>query len=130
MMGLPTETEDEIKETISMLKIIDPDYYSPSFFTPHPGSDLYEYGNAQGSEPRHRLRELPAQPDRAQDQGSRHRLPDVGHARIAEAHHCRNRIKRSYRKFSKRYLVPSQWPAKVGRRVKRLTGNETAQTAR
>jgi hypothetical protein len=26
-----------------MLKEIDPDYYSPSFYTPHPGSDLYEY---------------------------------------------------------------------------------------
>ena len=26
-----------------MLKIVDPDYYSPAFFTPHPGSDLYDY---------------------------------------------------------------------------------------
>jgi hypothetical protein len=26
-----------------MLKQIDPDYYSPSFYTPHPGSDLYDY---------------------------------------------------------------------------------------
>ncbi len=43
MMGLPTETEDEIKETISMLKEIDPDYYSPAFYTPHPGSELYDY---------------------------------------------------------------------------------------
>jgi len=43
MLGLPTESEEEIKETISMLKIIDPDYYSPAFYTPHPGSDLYDY---------------------------------------------------------------------------------------
>lgn len=43
MMGLPTETEDEIRETISMMKEIDPDYYSPAFYTPHPGSDLYDY---------------------------------------------------------------------------------------
>jgi anaerobic magnesium-protoporphyrin IX monomethyl ester cyclase len=43
MMGLPTETEEEIKETISMLKEIDPDYYSPAFYTPHPGSELYDY---------------------------------------------------------------------------------------
>lgn len=43
MLGLPTETEDEIRATISMLKEIDPDYYSPAFYTPHPGSDLYDY---------------------------------------------------------------------------------------
>jgi len=43
MLGLPTETEDEVKETISMLQEIDPDYYSPAFYTPHPGSDLYDY---------------------------------------------------------------------------------------
>ena len=43
MLGLPTETKEEVMETISMLKEIDPDYYSPAFYTPHPGSDLYEY---------------------------------------------------------------------------------------
>jgi len=43
MLGLPTETKEEVLETISMLKEIDPDYYSPAFYTPHPGSDLYTY---------------------------------------------------------------------------------------
>ena len=43
MLGLPTETQDEMLDTISMLKEIDPDYYSPAFYTPHPGSDLYDY---------------------------------------------------------------------------------------
>jgi radical SAM superfamily enzyme YgiQ (UPF0313 family) len=43
MLGLPTETREEVLETISMLKEIDPDYYSPAFYTPHPGSDLYDY---------------------------------------------------------------------------------------
>jgi len=43
MLGLPTETKDEIMATVNMLKEIDPDYYSPAFFTPHPGSDLYDY---------------------------------------------------------------------------------------
>jgi radical SAM superfamily enzyme YgiQ (UPF0313 family) len=43
MLGMPTETQDEVRETISMLKEIDPDYYSPAFYTPHPGSDLYDY---------------------------------------------------------------------------------------
>jgi radical SAM superfamily enzyme YgiQ (UPF0313 family) len=43
MLGLPTETQEEVLDTISMLRQIDPDYYSPSFYTPHPGSDLYAY---------------------------------------------------------------------------------------
>jgi len=43
MLGIPTETKEEVLETISMLKKIDPDYYSPAFYTPHPGSDLYQY---------------------------------------------------------------------------------------
>jgi len=43
MLGLPTETKEEVMETISMLKQIDPDYYSPAFYTPHPGSNLYTY---------------------------------------------------------------------------------------
>lgn len=43
MLGLPTETPDEIRDTVSMMKAIDPDYYSPAFYTPHPGSDLFDY---------------------------------------------------------------------------------------
>ncbi|HIE38161.1 MAG TPA: B12-binding domain-containing radical SAM protein [Anaerolineales bacterium] len=43
MMGLPTETREEVMETVQMMKEIDPDYYSPAFFTPHPGTDLYDF---------------------------------------------------------------------------------------
>jgi radical SAM superfamily enzyme YgiQ (UPF0313 family) len=43
MLGLPTETREEVMDTVSMLKEIDPDWYSPAFYTPHPGSDLYDY---------------------------------------------------------------------------------------
>jgi anaerobic magnesium-protoporphyrin IX monomethyl ester cyclase len=43
MLGLPTETKAEVMETVRMLKTMDPDYYSPAFFTPHPGTDLYDY---------------------------------------------------------------------------------------
>jgi radical SAM superfamily enzyme YgiQ (UPF0313 family) len=43
MMGLPTETKEEVMATVRLMKDIDPDYYSPAFFTPHPGTDLYDY---------------------------------------------------------------------------------------
>ena len=43
MLGLPTETREEIQDTVAMIRKIHPDYFSPAFFTPHPGSDLYDY---------------------------------------------------------------------------------------
>jgi len=43
MLGIPTETKEEVMDTVNMIREIDPDYYSPSFFTPHPGTDLYDY---------------------------------------------------------------------------------------
>ena len=43
MFGLPTETRDEMKQTVRMMREISPDIYSPAVFTPAPGSDLYEY---------------------------------------------------------------------------------------
>ncbi len=43
MLGIPTETKAEVMDTVNMIREIDPDYYSPAFFTPHPGTDLYDY---------------------------------------------------------------------------------------
>ncbi|MEW6599420.1 MAG: NAD-dependent epimerase/dehydratase family protein [Nitrospirota bacterium] len=43
MMGLPTETPEEVFKTIDFIRWARPDYPSAAFFTPHPGSELYEY---------------------------------------------------------------------------------------
>jgi anaerobic magnesium-protoporphyrin IX monomethyl ester cyclase len=43
MMGMPTETKEEVLDTVNMIRSIKPDFYSPAFYTPHPGSDLYDY---------------------------------------------------------------------------------------
>ena len=43
MMGMPTETNEEVTDTIRMIKRIKPYMPSPSFYTPHPGSDLYNF---------------------------------------------------------------------------------------
>jgi anaerobic magnesium-protoporphyrin IX monomethyl ester cyclase len=48
MLGLPTETKEEVLETLSMLKKIKPYHCSPAFYTPHPGSDLFEMGEKMG----------------------------------------------------------------------------------
>ncbi len=43
MLGIPTETKDETMDTVHMIHTIKPYRPSPAFFTPHPGSDLYDY---------------------------------------------------------------------------------------
>ncbi len=43
MFGLPTETPEEVFRTIDFIRWAKPDYPSPAFFTPHPGSELYDY---------------------------------------------------------------------------------------
>ncbi len=48
MLGLPTETKEEVLETLSMLEQIKPYHCSPAFYTPHPGSDLFRIGEEMG----------------------------------------------------------------------------------
>lgn len=47
MFGLPTETKEEMRQTARMIRRIRPDSYSPSVFTPAPGSDLYAFCEEQ-----------------------------------------------------------------------------------
>jgi anaerobic magnesium-protoporphyrin IX monomethyl ester cyclase len=48
MLGNPTETKDEVMETVRMMRRIKPDIYGPSFFTPHVGSEMYDYCVEEG----------------------------------------------------------------------------------
>jgi len=48
MLGLPGETKREQKMTVDMIKKIRPYHCSPAFYTPHPGSRLYDYCHRQG----------------------------------------------------------------------------------
>jgi len=41
MLGTPTEEEDDLLATISLVREMKPDFTSVSFFTPIPGNDLY-----------------------------------------------------------------------------------------
>jgi len=42
MVGNPTETEDEIRDTIRLAKLLEPDFIQVHFFTIYPGSIAYE----------------------------------------------------------------------------------------
>ncbi|MFA5147111.1 MAG: radical SAM protein [Candidatus Omnitrophota bacterium] len=43
ILGIPTETKEEVMETVKMIEKIRPYVPSPTFYTPFPGSDLFEY---------------------------------------------------------------------------------------
>ena len=43
MLGIPTETKEDVQQTIDLIKKIKPHVYSFSYFTPVPGSHLYDY---------------------------------------------------------------------------------------
>jgi len=43
MLGIPTEEKEDIDKTIEMIKKISPEHHSPAFYTPHIGSELYDY---------------------------------------------------------------------------------------
>lgn len=48
MYGNPTETKEEVKETLKMVDKIKPYHHSPSFYTPIVGTDLYDYCKENG----------------------------------------------------------------------------------
>ena len=43
MLGIPSETYFEMVKTLIMIRKINPEYYSPSLFTPYPETKLYDY---------------------------------------------------------------------------------------
>jgi len=43
MLGIPTEMKEDVQKTIELIKKIRPHIYSFSYFTPVPGSTLYDY---------------------------------------------------------------------------------------
>jgi anaerobic magnesium-protoporphyrin IX monomethyl ester cyclase len=115
MLGLPTETQDEVRETISMLQEIDPDYYSPAFYTPHPGSDLYDYCVEHGLSLIVDHDSYRRNPDEAKIKG----VDYTWLAWALQASQRRtwpNRVRRRARTLWKRYAHP----AKAVRKLKRL----------
>ena len=115
MLGLPTETKEEVLETISMLKKIDPDYYSPAFYTPHPGSDLYSYCMEHDLSLIHSHGSYRRNPDEAKIKGV-----DYTWLQWALAESQRrtwpNRARRQARYYWKRYAQPK----KIVRRLRRF----------
>ena len=43
MLGVPTETREDVDLTMSMVREMKPDHFSPTTYSPYPGSGLYEH---------------------------------------------------------------------------------------
>lgn len=43
MLGIPTETREDVEATYELMKTIRPEIHACGYFSPIPGSDLYEY---------------------------------------------------------------------------------------
>jgi len=121
MLGLPTETKEEVLETVSMLKKIDPDYYSPAFYTPHPGSDLYDYCQEHGLSLIADHDSYRRNPDEAKIKGVDYQWL---HWALEESQRRTwyNRLRRGMRKAWRRYAQPR----KLIRKLRRFVTQGTA----
>ena len=117
MLGLPTETEDEMRATIRMLKQIDPDYYSPAFYTPHPGSDLFDYCMENDLSLITSHEQYRRSPTEAKIKGMDY---DFLRWALAESQRRKpwNQFRRQVRRYWKRYASPK----KIARKLLRMAG--------
>ena len=117
MLGLPTETQAEVMETVSMLREIDPDYYSPAFYTPHPGSDLYAYCQEQDLSLIRDHDSYRRNPDEAKIKGVDYDWLQ-GALKASQQRTWRNRTRRQARALWRRYARPQKAAQKLWRLVK------------
>lgn len=118
MLGLPTETKAEVLETVSMLKQIDPDYYSPAFYTPHPGSNLYTYCMDSNLSLIKSHDSYRRNPDEAKIKGVDYEWL-MGIVVESQRRTWSNRVKRQARYYWKRYAQPK----KIARKLRTLFGS-------
>lgn len=108
MVGLPTETKQEVWDTVRMMKAIDPDYYSPAYYTPLPGSELYAYCQEQGIS-------LISDHDSYRRNPTEAKIKGVDYGFLSRA--CKesqkrtfhNRLRRLWQNELRRYVSPRRW---------------------
>ena len=123
MLGIPTETKEEVMDTVRMIREIDPDYFSPSFFTPHPGTDLYDYvmeHNLSLITDYDQYRRNPTEPKiKGQDYEFLKWARDYSQKRK-----FKNRVRRAFKAFWEKYTDPHRYI----RKLRRLLGLDRPQT--
>jgi radical SAM superfamily enzyme YgiQ (UPF0313 family) len=107
-----------------MIREIDPDYYSPAFFTPHPGTDLYDYcieHDLSLITDYDSYRRNPTEPKiKGQDYEFLKWARDHSQKRL-----LKNRLKRGTRALLTKYADPRRYVRKA-RRILGLDGQRTS----
>ena len=112
MLGIPTETKEEVMDTVNMIREIDPDYHSPAFFTPHPGTDLFDYcieHDLSLITDYDSYRRNPTEPKiKGQDYEFLKWARDYSQERL-----LKNRVRRGGRAFAEKYADPARYARKA-----------------
>ena len=114
MLGLPTETREEVLQTVAMLREIDPDYYSPAFYTPHPGSDLFRYCQEHDLSLIKDHDSYRRNPDEAKIRGHDYGFLSWA-AKESQKRKLANRVRRWMRSGLRRYTSPRRIARRLGR---------------
>jgi len=104
IFGFPTETENEISDTINFLKELKPNWANISIFTPYPGTDLYELSLEKGmitEPPDYTLYSHQNVDLRFTDKIPREKYYPLAHQVLAEVH----KYNSSYMSLAKRALT-------------------------
>ena len=104
MFGFPTETEEEVLDTLNFLHELKPNWANISIFTPYPGTKLYDLAKVKGmiSEPVDYTLYSHQNPyDRFTDTMSQEKFSALGKHMLNEVH----RYNSSYKSLMKRALT-------------------------
>jgi radical SAM superfamily enzyme YgiQ (UPF0313 family) len=118
MLGVPTETREEVMDTVQMIREIDPDYYSPSFFTPHPGTDLYEYCVEHDLSLITDYDSFRRNPTEAKIKGQDYEFLKWA-SELSQKRLFKNRVRRAGRAFLEKYTDPARYIRKARQTLKR-----------
>jgi len=100
-----------------MLKEMDPDYYSPAFYTPHPGSDLFDYCVEHDLSLITSHEQYRRSPTEAKIKGKDYKF--LRWALEESQRRTRwNQFRRTFRKYWKRYASPK----KIVRKLMKIAG--------
>ena len=114
MLGMPTETREEVMDTVRMIREIDPDYYSPAFFTPHPGTDLYDYCLEQGLSLITDYDSYRRNPTEAKIKGQDYEFLKWA-SEMSQVRLVKNRLRRAWHAFVDKYTDPARYLRKLRR---------------
>jgi anaerobic magnesium-protoporphyrin IX monomethyl ester cyclase len=116
MFGIPTETAEDVKRTVELIRAVQPDYCSPTVFTPYFGTELYAYCREKGL----LLESSGAFFSRAPDSGRKIRSVDYDLVRYAIEQTRRNAAENRAPAAASATVRSIGWPARALQKFREL----------